>query len=162
MLANLIQLSCPNCGEKGSFDGYTLDEKSLEAIRKEVRTDNRIISDYWSALHYLAEKKKLKWDHDGDIWWQRNVWGEYIAPKRQAYTAIVTPEGSPHPFGIGLATEGESGYMPRPDCGYFDLYTYAQKEADELNEDEFNLTQIEASRIVIGTMQPHRVGDKYA
>lgn len=57
--------------------------------------------------------------------WVEHVFGSV------AFAATMPATGG---FGVGLATENEDGYLPRPDLGSFPTWDAAQERATELNE----------------------------
>jgi hypothetical protein len=77
--------------------------------------------------------------------------------RRRAAVAILLPEreGQTEPYGIGIATEGEPGYMPWKGLTRMAFRTYAEatKEAKMLNRDIFRLTPYEADMIVASSMR---------
>ena len=55
-ICNVFRLSCPECGDVASFDGYTLWE-SWQFV------------DVWAEMHRIAEQANLTWRNSPDLSW---------------------------------------------------------------------------------------------
>lgn len=81
--------------------------------------------------------------------------------KRKAAVAVLLPEARRDArlaYGVGIAIEGEPGYVPWVGRGghAFATYEAAKREADSINRDVLRLSDQEAFRIVASSMRASR------
>lgn len=59
-IANMLRLTCPQCGAVQSFDSWTVYTSSLETW------DAHSV---WGAMHKIAESNNYRWNPSGDNTW---------------------------------------------------------------------------------------------
>ncbi len=77
-ICNMLRLPCPQCGVRGSFDGWGSNEPMAQLERAQVYLQKEKIYDSWSAMKYIARSSRVEWCPSPNNEWFRKGHNEDI------------------------------------------------------------------------------------